>query len=81
MALVEVCSLAWVTRVGHKGDLVLEVISAVVKDGLAQCHNDHLQDNLRLRLKAVTLHLASVEFHVDKYEREGRASPAVSCRV
>ena len=48
MALVEICSLARVTHVGHKGDFILEVVGAVVKHGVAQCHNDHLQDTPRL---------------------------------
>ena len=44
MALVEIGRLALVTHVGHKCDLILEVVGAVVKHRSAQRHYDHLQD-------------------------------------
>ena len=43
MALVEFGRLALVMLVGHKGDLVLEVIGAVVKDRSSQRYYDNLR--------------------------------------
>ena len=60
MARVEVCSLAPVPRVGHKGDVVLEVVGAVVKHRVVEGENDHLQGVPRLSPALATwLHLAS----------------------
>jgi len=51
---VKVCGGALVVRVWDKCDFILEVISAVVKYWVAQCHNYHLHSMLHLSYSRVT---------------------------
>ncbi len=55
MTLVEVDRLALVTHVWHKRDLILEVISAVVKHRSAERHYDDLRHIPRIRPAVATL--------------------------